>query len=110
RDAIDSITSNIAEGFDQPTDRAFARYLYHSKASNAETRRRLRMACRRNCLTTEEFNTRNDAADELARMLTGLIKYLLRSNRKDRGLGLQSRPGPPGAQHPTGHRKTDNGN
>ena len=28
-DAVDSVISNIAEGFAQPTDRAFARFLYH---------------------------------------------------------------------------------
>jgi four helix bundle protein len=41
RDASDSMLSNIAEGFEQPTDRAFARYLYISKGSTAELRTRL---------------------------------------------------------------------
>src|SRR5574342_837622 len=39
-DASDSIVSNIAEGFEQPSDRAFAKYLYTAKASTAETRTR----------------------------------------------------------------------
>jgi four helix bundle protein len=36
RDAIDSIVSNISEGFEQPTDRAFAKYLFDAKASTAQ--------------------------------------------------------------------------
>ena len=34
--ANDSITSNMVEGFEQGTDRAFASFLTHSKASLAE--------------------------------------------------------------------------
>jgi four helix bundle protein len=44
-DAVDSVISNIAEGFTHPSDRAFARYLFISKASNAEARTRLLVAC-----------------------------------------------------------------
>ena len=46
-DAIDSVLSNIPEGFEQPTDRSFAQYLYRSKASAAEVRSRLLIAWRR---------------------------------------------------------------
>ena len=86
-DAIDSITSNFAEGFEQPTDRAFANYLFTSKASTAESRNRLKLAESRRHITAEEFQACNDKGDELAKVLTGLIKYLRRSNRRDRGLG-----------------------
>ncbi len=89
--ATDSVLSNIAEGFEQPTDRAFAKYLYTSKASTAEVRKRLLMACHRGYITSEEFASRNELGDEVARMMTGLIKYLVRSDRKDRGLGLDHR-------------------
>ena len=40
RDASDSVLSNISEGFEQPTDKAFAHYLFTSKASAAEVRTR----------------------------------------------------------------------
>jgi len=43
-DANDSITSNIVEGFEQTTDRAFANFLTHSKASLAEVLARLKQA------------------------------------------------------------------
>ena len=89
KDATDSILSNIAEGFEQPTDRAFAKYLYTSKASTAEVRKRLLMACHRGYITEEEFASCNDLGDEVARMTTGLIKYLVKSDRKDRGLGRE---------------------
>jgi four helix bundle protein len=89
-DAADSLVSNIAEGFEQPTDRAFSRYLFTSKASNAEARKRLRIARDRHYITPEEFDRRNAIGDEVARLTTGLIKYLIRSDRRDRGLGPRS--------------------
>ena len=87
RDATDSIFSNIAEGFAQPSDRAFAKYLFTSKASAAEARTRLQIACNRDYITSDDFRSCNYLGDEVARMATGLIKYLLKSDRKNRGLG-----------------------
>ena len=52
RREADSVVSNIAEGFAQPTDRPFAGYLFDAKGSNAEVRARLRLACDRRYLTT----------------------------------------------------------
>jgi four helix bundle protein len=92
RDASDSMLSNISEGFEQPTDRSFARYLYHSKGSTAEIRSRLRIAAKRKYITIPEFEERDKLGDEVARMTVGLIKYLLRSNRRNRGLGLNDEP------------------
>ena len=86
-DAVDSVISNIAEGFAQPTDRAFARYLFIAKASNAEARTRLLLACDRGYMTAEEFASCSEISEEVARMTTGLIKYLHKSDRRDRGLG-----------------------
>lgn len=91
RDALDSITSNIEEGFEQSTDRGFARYLYTSKASAAEVCGRLALACKRKCVTPGELTSFEERGDEIQRMLTGLIRYLLKSNRKDRGIGKRSR-------------------
>jgi four helix bundle protein len=90
RDAIDSVVSNISEGFEQPTDRAFARYLYHAKASAAETRARLFIAWRRGYIGDEDHRRTTELSDELCRMLTGLIKYLHRSDKKQRGTGATS--------------------
>jgi four helix bundle protein len=92
RDATDSVLSNISEGFEQPTDRAFAHYLYVSKASNAETRVRLGVACRRSYISQVEFENCDRIGDQIARMLTGLIKYLVSSDRTDRGIGRRRNP------------------
>ncbi len=92
-DATDSIVSNIAEGFAQSSDKGFARYLVTSKASTAEARARLLLASERHYITRAEFKSLNEIGNEIARMLTGFIKYLHKSNRRDRGLGLrQNRP------------------
>jgi four helix bundle protein len=99
-DATDSVLSNIAEGFAQSTDRGFVRYLYDSKASTAEARSRLWMAAQRKHMTEDEYRRADTIGDEVARMTVGLIKYLLSSDRRDRGLGRRSsqrqftRPGP----------------
>lgn len=87
-DAMDSVVSNIGEGYEQPTDRAFARYLYDAKASLAEVRQRLWMAAERAYITKEQFDEQDAKGAELIRMIVGLIKYLLRSNRRDRGAGI----------------------
>jgi four helix bundle protein len=91
-DAADSVVSNISEGFEQPTDRAFANYLYTSKASAAEARIRLKLACERGHISQEEFSRCHAIGEEVARMATGLIKHLVKSNRRGRGLGRT--PGP----------------
>jgi four helix bundle protein len=89
-DAADSIVSNIEEGFEQPTDRAFARYLFISKASTAEARGRLKRAYERKYISAEELRTRDEIGDEVTRLTVGMIKYLPKSNRRDRGLGVES--------------------
>jgi four helix bundle protein len=86
-DASDSVISNIAEGFEQPTDKAFVRYLYISQSSNAELRTRLQVACDRRLISDEQFTRGEQLASEVARMITGLIKYLSNCNRKNRRQG-----------------------
>jgi len=96
RDAIDSVLSNISEGFEQPTDRAFARYLYYAKASAAEVRSRIYIAWRRDYISTEDYLPATTLGTELCKMLAGFIKYLYRCNRKQRGVG----PPPPSSGKP----------
>ena len=86
--AVDSIVANIAEGFEQPTDRAFVRYLYTAKASTAEVRTRLKRAGDRGYISPSEFAARDALGEEVARLASGLIKYLSRSDRKNRGVRL----------------------
>ncbi|MBA2260640.1 MAG: four helix bundle protein [Acidobacteria bacterium] len=85
-DASDSVVSNISEGFEQPTDRAFARYLFISKASAAEVRTRVTCAKKRGYVAAANCQRALELAEEVKKMCTGLARYLLESNRKDRGL------------------------
>ena len=87
RDAADSVVANISEGFEQPTDRAFARYLFTSKASASEVRARTEVALKRGYISQEQYSTVANLATEVIKMSVGLAKYLLRCDRKNRGLG-----------------------
>jgi four helix bundle protein len=91
RDASDSVLSNISEGFEQPTDKAFARYLFIAKASAAEVRTRLLIAVKREYLPSNECDPASALTDEVARMAVKLAQYLLSSNRTGRGLGRSKR-------------------
>jgi four helix bundle protein len=84
-DASDSITANIEEGFEQGTDRAFARYLTISKGSLAETLGHLRRARRKGYLAGNDLATPTTQGEALGRMLGGFIKYLHHCDWKDRG-------------------------
>jgi four helix bundle protein len=81
----DSLLSNISEGFEQGTDRGFARYLYIAKGSCAEVNAHLAVARLRGHVTPEVADRLGKDAEQIARMLTGFIKYLHRSDRKQRG-------------------------
>jgi len=83
--ANESIGSNMVEGFEQGTDRAFAKYLTYSKGSVAEILKRLRKAYYRRYITRQELDARVSQGEELEKMLGGFIKYLEQSDWKDRG-------------------------
>ena len=82
--AADSILANLAEGFEQGTDRAFARYLFIARGSCSEVRAHLSVAQLRGDVTAAEAERLRSDGAELMRMLTGFIEYLVRSDRKRR--------------------------
>jgi four helix bundle protein len=84
-DANDSILANFSEGFEQPTDRAFANFLFHAKGSTGEVLARLREAHLKNCITNEELDFQLGVGDEVCRLLAGLARYLYKADFKDRG-------------------------
>ena len=84
-DATAAIEANLEEGFEQGTDRAFARYLNISKGSLGETLGHLRRAFREGYIAKDELETRIAMGETLGKMLGGFIKYLQRSDFKDRG-------------------------
>ena len=83
--ANDSIMSNMVEGFEQGTDRAFANFLTHSKASLAEVLTRLKQAYFKKYISEEQLTPQLKHGEELGKMLGGFIKYLRRSDWNDRG-------------------------
>jgi len=84
-DANESILANMAEGFEQSSDALLANYLYTSKGSVAEVISRLKGAERRGWVTPDEYSQCASLGVEIQRMLGGWIKYLKRSDFKDRG-------------------------
>jgi four helix bundle protein len=85
--ANDSISSNMVEGFEQGTDRAFASFLTPSKASVAEVRQRLKQAHLKRYITGSELEPVLVLGEALSKMLGGFIKYLRRCDWRDRGQG-----------------------
>jgi four helix bundle protein len=83
--ANDSIPANISEGFEQPTDRSFADFLYHSKGSLAEVVARLREAHLKGLVAVAELRRTELDATRLSRSIGAFIRYLDSSDFKDRG-------------------------
>ena len=84
-EALDSVQANMEEGFEQGTDRAFAKYLSTSKGSVGELVGHLTRAQRKGYITSADLKDLIPRAEELGRMLGGFIKYLHGCDWKDRG-------------------------
>ena len=78
------VASLISEGFEQSTDRHFAQYCYRSKGSSRETRTQLVVAVQRSHITEAEQVRICNMYEEIAKMLTGLIRHLETEDRKHR--------------------------
>jgi four helix bundle protein len=84
RGASGGIPSHIGEGHGQKTDRHFAHFLYIARASAKELRAHLLVARGREHITDAECAALSETYDEIARMLTGLIRHLESEDRKVR--------------------------
>jgi len=82
--ASERVASAISEGFEQSTDRHFAQYLYRARGSTREVRTQLIVARDRHHINESERLELTSAYEEVARMATGLIRYLEREDRKHR--------------------------
>ena len=71
-----SISNNIAEGFDRMSDKEFVRFLYIAQASCSEVKSMLYLANRLNYLDREATNQFVENANEIGRIIRGLIKSL----------------------------------
>ena len=76
RRASVSITSNIAEGFERQTPKEFIRFLYIAKGSTGEVRSQLYVALDINYITKSEFEELKMKANEVSKLISGLLKYL----------------------------------
>ena len=78
------VVSDISEGFEQKTDRHFARYLYDSRGGSREIRTQLAIAVHRGHLTPVECENLSSRYVEIGRMLSGLIDRLEHDDRRNR--------------------------
>ncbi|MCW4470416.1 four helix bundle protein [Flavobacterium sp. MFBS3-15] len=77
RRASISISSNIAEGFERETTKEFIRFLYIAKASAGEFRSQLYLASDLGYISNDEFYSLNEKVNEISKLLSGFIKYLV---------------------------------
>ncbi len=84
-DANDSIEANMKEGFDQPTDAAFANFVTTAKSSLQEVIARTRQARRKQLVSDADLAVVETLGEPLGKMMGGFIKYLHNSGFTDRG-------------------------
>lgn len=82
RRAAQSVTSNIAEGFERSGNREFIQYLSNAKGSCGEVRDQLYAALDENYLTQQEFMKLYEMSKEVSRLISGFMKYLQQSDLK----------------------------
>ncbi len=75
-DAAGSIMHNIAEGCDSGTDPEFIRFLKIARRSVSEVQSELYLALDRKYMSEEELNVSYVKADEVKKVINGLITYL----------------------------------
>jgi four helix bundle protein len=75
-DAVGSIMHNIAEGCDSGTDPEFIRFLKMARRSSSEVQSELYLALDRKFLSETELRQVYAQADEVKRLVNGLISYL----------------------------------
>ena len=76
RRAALSIASNIAEGFERDTDKQFVQMLWVAKGSSGELRTQLYIAKRLGYIDPGRMQELVAQAEEISRMIAGLIKHL----------------------------------
>jgi four helix bundle protein len=85
------VKSDIAEGFEQKTDKGFAKYLYDARGSAQEIRSQLEDAVTWKSLDHSESEKVSALYLEIAKMLSGLINHLEAENRSNRRSNHQIR-------------------
>ena len=76
-----SISNNIAEGFDRMSDKEFVRFLYIALGSCSEVKSMLYLSNRLNYTNNAVTELLINQANEIGRIIRGLIKSLAISNK-----------------------------
>ena len=76
RRAAVSVISNVAEGFSRQTDKEFVQFLHIAKGSASEVQSQLYIALDLGYISQEEFSKLYNQADEVAKLISGFIRYL----------------------------------
>jgi len=76
RRASVSIMANIAEGYARQTNKEFSQFLHIALGSVAEVQSQLYIAQDLNYISNQEFARIYALSSEVARLITGFIKYL----------------------------------
>ena len=84
-EALESIGSNLKEGFEAPSDKAFENFVFIAKGSTAEVLDRLEQAKRKGKISEEQYRRALALGEPLGRMMGGFIKYLAKCGFTDRG-------------------------
>ena len=79
RRASISILSNIAEGFERGGDKEFLQFLAIAKGSCGEVRAQLYIAVDQGYLSQDLSESLFESANEIGRLISGLMKYLSES-------------------------------
>jgi four helix bundle protein len=79
RRSAQSITSNIAEGFERSGNREFIQFLSDGKGSCGEVRDQLYTALDEKYISQAEFDQAYQLALETSRVISGLMTYLQQS-------------------------------
>lgn len=76
RRAACSISNNIAEGFENQSNKQMTRFLYIAKGSCGELRSQIYLMSSLDLITNEEQSDLYNKCIEISKMLAGFIKYL----------------------------------
>ena len=76
-----SVMSNIAEGFSRRSTKEFTQFLFIAKGSAAEVQSQLYVAFDRDYIDQQKLDELYSKSDEIARLISGFIRYLLNKGK-----------------------------